>query len=334
MPGIITGISDIPVNLQGYYDRNLLERATPALIFSRFGQIRPIPKNQGTRINFRRYGSLPVNTTELGEGVTPTGKKLSATTIYANLSQYGDFVTITDWIEMTGLDPILMEAGEILGEQAGQTIDILTRNVLMAGTSVRYGSGVANRAAVTNELKDADIDSVIRTLEGNNTKKIREQINAGAKISTSPIRPSYIAISHTDSRYDIENLTGFKSVEEYASQGDVMPEEIGSVKNIRFLLTTHGKIWESAGAAVGATGLKAVDATNIDVYGTIILAKNAYGEVPLQKKTIKNIVKKMGSAGTEDPLDQRSTSGWKAAHVAKILNDDFMVRIEHGVTDL
>ena len=86
---LITGTSDVAVNLQGYYDRNLLERAVPALIHSRFAQVRPLPKNAGTRINFRRYGSLAVNTTPLTEGTTPTGKKLTTTDIYALVKQYG-----------------------------------------------------------------------------------------------------------------------------------------------------------------------------------------------------------------------------------------------------
>lgn len=86
---LITGTSDIAVNLQGHYDRNLLERSLPALIYGRFAQTRPLPKNTGIRINFRRYGSLDVNTTPLGEGVTPTGKKLTSTDIYATIKQYG-----------------------------------------------------------------------------------------------------------------------------------------------------------------------------------------------------------------------------------------------------
>ena len=85
---------------------------------------------------------------------------------------------------------------------------------------------------------------------------------------------------------------------------------------------------------MGVTGLVAADDTTIDVYSTLVFGANAYGMIPLQKGNIKNIVKKMGSAGTEDPLDQRATSGWKMAKTCKILNDDLMLRIEHGATDL
>ena len=75
--GVITGTSDINPNLQGYYDRNTLSRGLKALIYGRFLQARPIPKNAGTRINFRRYGSLAVQLNSLTEGVPGSGKNKS-----------------------------------------------------------------------------------------------------------------------------------------------------------------------------------------------------------------------------------------------------------------
>ena len=331
---LITGTSDVAVNLQGHYDRNLLGRAVPSLIYSRFAQIKPLPKNAGTRINFRRYGSLAANTTPLTEGVTPTGKKLTTTDIYATIKQYGDFVTIADWVSMTSLDPILIEGGEVLSEQLGETVDTLDRDVYIAGTNVRYANSVAGRGTVATAVAVADVKAAIRTLESGNAKKIRSQVEAGAKVGTRPIAPAYYGITHTDCRQDFEALSGFTKVEEYASQKNVMEEEIGSWGNLRILLTTNAKIYQADGVAVGSTGLVADDSTNIDVYTTLIFAANAVGNIPLQKGNVKNIIKKMGSAGTEDPLDQRATSGWKVARTAKILNDDFLVRIEHGCTDL
>lgn len=335
MPGVIMTTSDIPdAQIQGYYDRNLLERARPELVHGLFAQVKTMPKNAGTRINFRRWESLPVNTTPLAEGVTPTGKKITTTTIHATLKQYGDFVTLSDFLQLTGLDSTIVETTDVLGEQMGETDDILDRDNLLSGTQVRYGTGVAGRSSVTNALAKADIDNITRALESANGKPIKKMVVAGAKIATKPVRQAYIAIGHTDLRYDIEQIAGFKSVEEYASQGDVLPGEIGATGGIRWLLTTNGYIAEGEGAAVGATGLKAVDATNIDVYCVIIQAQNCYGRVPLAKGSVKAIVKQLGSAGTEDPLDQRSTVGWKFARTGRVLNDDHLCRLEVGVTAL
>lgn len=327
-----TTTGDINITIQGHYDRNLLERALPVLLYSKFGQTRPLPKNSGDRITFRKYASLPVNTTALTEGVTPAGKTLSASEIYGTLAQYGDYVMITDKLLDLGLDPILMEAGDLLGEQAGLTMDTLHRNALLGGTSVRRANGVATRTDIVAAPGLVDVKKIIRTLEGNNAKKIREQVNAGVKITTSPLRASFIGITHTDARQDWEALEGFVPVEKYASQTEVMETEIGELRGIRFLTTTNASILTDAGGAKGS--MISTTGTKADVYQTLILAKNAFGIVPLQKGGIENIIKKAQNSGTSDALNQRNTSGWKAYTLLKILNDDFLIRLEHAVTAL
>lgn len=326
----MTTTSDIGIKILGYYDRNLLERALPVLLYSKFGQSRPLPKNAGDRITFRRYASLAVNTTALTEGVTPAGKTLSASEIYATMGQYGDYIMITDKLLDMGLDPILMEAGDLLGEQAGLTMDTLHRNVLLAGSSLRRANAVAAQTDIVATIAIADINSIVRTLEGNNAKKIRQQVNAGVKVSTSPLRAAFIGITHTDCRQDWEALTGFVPVEKYAAQTDVMETEIGEIKGIRILTTTNAGIVPDGGGAKGS--MVSTTGTNADVYQTLILAKDAFGIVPLQKGGIENIIKKAKDSGTSDALNQRNTSGWKAYTTARILNDDFIIRYEHAVT--
>ena len=65
------------------------------------------------------------------------------------------------------------------------------------------------------------------------------------------------------------------------------------------------------------------------VYGCLFLGKNAYGVVDLSEGT-EVIVKPRGSSGTADPLDQRSSVGWKGVHAAAILYNEYMVRVECG----
>lgn len=68
-------------------------------------------------------------------------------------------------------------------------------------------------------------------------------------------------------------------------------------------------------------------ANNSPVYGTLFIAKDAYG-VTSPKENIENITKALGSAGSSDPLNQRGTMSWKAFHMAKILEQLYMVRLE------
>ena len=81
-----------------------------------------------------------------------------------------------------------------------------------------------------------------------------------------------------------------------------------------------------------------------EVHASIIYGQHAFGmvklggtKVPGTKKVrpnIRIIVKPLGSSGSDDPLDQRGTIGWKVRHFAcAVIQDDFIVRIEHGVSD-
>lgn len=323
----VTTLSQVAPGVQAFYDRNLLSRAQPNDIHGRFGQKRPVPKNSGNQIKFRRYSQLAAATNALVEGVTPTGSSLSVTDVTSTLVQYGDFVTLTDMVSMTNQDPVVTEATDVLGDQAGTTIDIVRRDVLVAGTNVAYASSVANRLALVNKLTGPDLDKAIRYLKGQNAKYMKEGIMASERVGTGPVRKAFIGLVHPDVEYDLEAITGYKSVSEYGSQEGVIEDEIGSYKNIRFVTSTNCKIWTNATTATTA-GYKATGAGSNDVYATLIIAAEAYGLSPLSGEAMKTTVKPLGSAGSADPLDQRSTVGWKATTITTILNQAWMIRIE------
>ena len=319
--GTTTGTIAREVN--NFYDRALLERAVAAFVHNRFAQVRDIPSGSGTNvIKFRRYGSLTAQTTALSEGVTPTGSSLSVTDAVATALQYGDYVTLTDVVLMETYDPILTETAEILGEQAGDSLDQLCRDVIVAGDTVQY----ASTATATDEVSAAmkltrdEVKEAVRTLRGNNAKPVTSMIDPSTGYNTVPVGKSFIGIVSEDTAYDLDDATGWIPVEKYPSRSGVMPDEIGSLANVRFIMTTNAKVKSTSG----------VDSN--DVHCTLIFGQNAYAQTRISGQALMNIVKPLGSAGTADPLNQRTTSGWKATYVAKILNENWIVRVEHGVT--
>ena len=58
------------------------------------------------------------------------------------------------------------------------------------------------------------------------------------------------------------------------------------------------------------------------------MGAGAYGVTEVTGGGLQTIVKQKGSAGTADPLDQRSSVGWKAIKTAEILIEDYLVRVE------
>jgi len=313
----------IPAEVNNFYVRTLLKRAVALFVHTRFAQVKDIPQNAGTAtVKFRRYSNLTAATTALTEGTTPSGSQLAQTVITADVAQYGDFIKVTDVLTFESIDNVLMEAAEILGDQAGDTLDQLARNVLVAGTNVQYAGGNVSRGAVTSsdKLTAAEVKKMVRTLKKANARPILRQVNASTGYATDPVAAAFIGIVSPDTTYDLEDLDGFTPVEKYSSQLNVLEGEVGKIKQVRFIETTNAKVFSGEGDS------------GIDVHATLIIGRDAYGTTRISGKAIENIVKPLGSGGTGDPLNQVATSGWKATFVTKILNDAFMGRIEHAVT--
>lgn len=316
-----TDTSIIDPGVANFYDRRLLRKAFPRLIHSLYAQTKDLPANDSTVIKFRRYSLLTAATTPLTEGVTPSGSQLSKTDISSTVLQYGDYITLTDKLVFSTSDPVLTEANSVLAQQAGNTLDQLTRDVIIAGTTIQYASTAAARTDVTAAMKMtlAEVQEAVRTLKQNNADKITEMIDPSDGVGTMPVDAAYIGFVHPNTSYDLKNATGFIRVEQYG-QRKALPGEIGTLDEVRFIESTNAKVY-TAGGSGGA-----------DVYATLIIGADFYAQSRIAGEAMKNIIKPLGSAGSADPLDQRQTTGWKATFVATRLNEAFAVRIEHGVT--
>lgn len=314
-----TWIAQIPAEVNNFYSRTLLLRAIPLFVHNKWAQIKDIPANGWTdTIKFRRYSNLSAATTPLTEWITPSGSALSQTTITAQIAQYWDYVTLTDKVQFVSIDNVLMEAAEILWDQAWDTLDQLTRDVINAWTTVQRVNSRAARTDVESwdVIDVATIRKAIRTLKNAKARKMTKMVDASTWYSTVPLNTCYISIIHPNVSYTLKAVSWFTTVEKYPSQRDVMEWEIWSIEEVRFIESTNAKVF--------TWGWK----SSIDVYSTLILAQEAYWTTRISWKAMENIIKPLWSGWTSDPLNQRSTSGWKATFVAKILNDAFMVRLE------
>lgn len=317
-----TTTTEVSAAVNNFYSRTMLKAARPLLVHLRWAQVKDLPTNNSVTIKFRRYSLLSANTTALTEGVTPSGTALTVTDVSGSVAQYGDYITLTDWLQLTTLDPILTETADLLGQQGGNSLDQICRDVIVAGSTIQYASTATARTEVSASMKltRLEVREAVRTLQGNDAMKVTRMVNPSTGFNTSPINAAYVGIISENTLFDLKNEAGWTPVEEYASQNGVMEGEVGKMDDVRFVMTTNAKIFSAGGAG------------SVDVHGTLILAKDYYGISRISGAAMKNIVKPLGSAGTADPLDQRSTSGWKATFLAKRLNENFCVRVEHAVS--
>ena len=293
-----TLLEGLSAEMKTFYDMTLIDEASANLVHDQFGQKRPIPANGGKTIEFRKFSSLPKATTALTEGVTPDGKSLTVTTITATVAQYGDYITQSDVLELTSLDNTILEATKLLGKQAGLTLDTIVRDKIHGeNRSIFYCGDVDSRSKLTDahQLTVKDIQAVVAFLRGQNAPTI------GGK---------YVAIIHPYVAYDLMRDPEWIDAHKYANPTNLYEGEIGEVAGVRFVQTTEAKVYEGG------------------VFSTLVFGEGAYGVTEISGGGLQTIVKQKGSAGTADPLDQRSSVGWKAIKTAELLVPNYLCAIE------
>lgn len=336
----LTTTTQVDPAVATFYDRVLLKRGLPFLVHELFAQDRPIKQRNGNQIKFQKYRALAQATTPLVEGVTPSGKQPTKTSVTATLEQYGDYIHFTDMVSLVNQDPVLTEFNEILGEQSGESLDAVCRDKIVAGSNVYYAGSYADatidtRVEVNTAPTSADFKKCRETMIGNKATMIASLIKASTGIGTMPVAPAFFCIAHYELQNDFEDMSGWLPAHQYPNGMPAYPSEIGALPdaNMRFLITQNGKVWRHSGGTTGAgTTYRSDDATNVDVFSCLIIGKNAYGKVPLEGENMRSIVKAVGSSGSSDPLDQRGSAGWKATTTYCILEDLFMIRAEFAAT--
>lgn len=304
---------DLSPEMKTYYDMTLLDEAGPQLVHQQFGQKRPIPKNGGKTIEFRKFSKLPKATTPLVEGVTPQGGTLDVTAITATVAQYGYYIVQSDVLELTAIDNTIVEATKLLGQQAGLTIDTIVRNVLMTGTNVSYASKVAANGTITPVTSRQDLDKTA-TLT---VREVKKQVTNLRAVNAPKINGDYVCIIHPYQAFDLMNDKEWIDAHQYASPEEIYNGEIGKIGGCRFVESTEAKIYKDDTCP-----------DDLAVFIALFLGQNAYGVTEITGGGLQTIVKQKGSAGTADPLDQRSSVGWKAIITAEILLPEYLIRFE------
>ncbi len=398
--------NNLSAEMKTYYEKRLIDLAEPKLVHDQFADKYPIPVGGGKTIEFRRYDSLEKAVKPITEGVTPAGNNLNVTSLNETVMQYGDWIQLSDMLEMSAVDNNVVQATRLLGAQAGRTLDSITRDVLAGGTNVIYAPD-----------KSGETETVIKR-RGEITENCRLTADlifrAAAQLkgmNADPIDDKYVAIIHPYVAYDLMRSEEWIDAHKYATPENIYAGEIGRIAGVRFVESTEAKIFrgadladsertftisafagssvipaeygegsqfmitvsgklnaETAPSLVGRkiqicsketgeftyVGIKGVTVANryifldsapgfvpaagdtiypgegghagISVFSTIVLGAHAYAVTEIEGGGLTHIVKQLGYG--DDPLNQRSSVGWKATKCAKRLVEQYMVRIE------
>ena len=315
MSNVVNTYGNLTAEQAEFYSRTLLDRLNGQLMITKYAQKGlGAPKNAGDKVSFRRFGSLTVNTTELQEGVTPTALKASVAKVEGTVKQFGDFLVVTDKLQLTGLDPVITELSEVLGEQAGEKIETITMNTLTAGTNVVYAGGKVSREAVAKEdVLTADL-----------ILKVATQLKAAkAKPITLPDgSKGYLMFANTKQAYDLKkDPKWIEANHNHKDASNIINGCIGKYMGVYVVEYDFAPVVEGAGAS------------SADIFQAIVLSEGAFGMPDIEGSAKPEMIIKVpkgDNSNTDDPLNQRSTIGWKNLFEVLILDELRLVRVETG----
>jgi len=301
--------------------KELIDILKQKLLWYKTAKVHSVTKGANSKtVIFRGFNRLALALTPLNEGVTPAGSNLTMNSVTAVLSQYGDFTIITDVAEFLYDRSMIKDASDVLGIQATETIDTTIMNTVSAGTNVVYGDGtVSVRTNVTSAMKLTStlITRYVRFLERNNVEKFGAMPIIGS---------AYACVTHPDVIADLRQDTSWVSAVNYSSptpsnsdRGDLFTGELGYWQGARIISTTMSAVYLAGGAS------------SANIYAVLTYGKGAYA-VSEFTGGLKTYIHTGGVQDTSDPLEQRSTVGWKWEGVSAILDNNRIVRGEVGAT--
>ena len=311
-----SGTDTLTPTMKTFYDTELLENHRDQLIFAQLGRKQGLPRRHGRTIEWRKWNTLPLPK-ELTEGVIPTGEKLGMTYITVALAQYGEYVAVTDLLELHALDDVIAGAVEELGAAGGKANDLLVRDVLKAGTNILFADAYNGTTYVSTPATESALQTALASYAANLTPDMINKAVTNLKVGGAPSFSGnkYVAVVHPHIAYDLRKHPDWIEAHKYAAPQQIFNGEIGELHGVRFIESNLAPIIKTTGQTYAT-------------YKTMFFGKDAFGVIDPEGAGMETIVKTKDQVG--GPLNQFSTVGTKFETAAKILYPERMVTVWSG----
>jgi len=294
--------------LQSWISRQVLANFEPNLYFHKMGKRPDTPSGYNT-IGWAKFTQLAASAVTAGttstDGTTPDDTAFNATVITTTPVQYRIVVTLSDMLIELNVVNFLKGAAVEVGSAMARKIDAVIQTTIMAGDNVIYGGAKTARTALGN-------DSIL-------TAQLLNRASAKLESYYAPkIDGFYVAFIHSYQLYDLRSETGagnWLEVNKYARPEQIFKGEIGMLNGVRVILAPHIQTFSST----------------VTVYPVLVIGGGAYGVAEFQ--TLRTYVTPAATSDS-DPLAQRRKVGAKIAFATKILQQNSMIRIETGATQI
>jgi N4-gp56 family major capsid protein len=255
----------------------------------------------GNPITFTKIDALAPQTTELSETADPTHRSVKPSQVSVTLKERGDSVKMTKKLRITSFINLDMEVPAEVGRSMEESLDIIARDVLVAGTNVIFVGQTAQADIVAGN-----------TLTAAHVRRIRAEL-AGGKAPPPDGQPMYVGFPHPDVSYDLQQESGQQAwsapqIYREGAQG-VWTGELGALGGVILVENANAPILADAGAAA------------VDVYQTVFVGQQALGEAIGEAQH-------MVVAGPFDDLQRFVSVGWYGLLGYGIVRQESLWRVE------
>lgn len=226
-----TGTSTLAHLQTVFYRKKALDRLQTKFCFRQICTDDMLPRMSGKTVQFFRFTNLGANTTPKSpEGAVGTSTYINSKTVSVTVSQYTNFITVSDLLRDTAIDPILDNAAELLGYQAGLSVDVISRGVIDAESSS------TNQALLGTYCRRADFANARHQLQGKDVLPYEDNL--------------FHAIVHPYVSFDVVND----------------PQSLGLADTWKYTAPEKSRVvgpYEDRGVISVAGGCKIIESTNV-----------------------------------------------------------------------
>ena len=240
---------------QAAYDLLIRYPLRSQLYFDQVADVMPTRQSMpGSSVIFNLATELAVATTPLSETVDVDAVALANTQVTVTLVEYGNAMISTAKLRGTSMIEVQPILANLLGYNAGASIDTIVFNVLVAGSNVLYGGDATSRATV-------DADHVITS------DLLREILALLKEGNVADFGGYYNAFIHPRVEYDLRREaggTGWREPHAHSQPGEIWRGEVGTYEGFRFIVSP--RVVPFANAGVGST---------VDSYPSLFMGREA-----------------------------------------------------------
>jgi N4-gp56 family major capsid protein len=240
---------------QAAYDLLIRYPLRSQLYFDRVADVQPTRQSMpGSSVIFNLATELAVTTTALTETSDIDAVAMANTQVTVTLVEYGNAMNVTAKLRGTSMVDVMPAVANLLGYNAGRSLDTIVFNILVAGTNVIYASTAVSRVTVgaAMTITSAKIRQVGATLR---------------EANVADFGGYYNAFIHPRVSYDLRSETGagaWRTPQEYSQPTEIWNGEIGAYEGFRFIESPTVTAFVDAG--VGGT---------VDVYPTLFMGRES-----------------------------------------------------------